>query len=130
MTKELSTCKKCKSDYFTATSTIKELCPNCAHFLHGHKKCYHRFENGERCTKCYWNGAVSEFVTSIVQRNNKKLESAQKNIIYASILLGIALLLTFFRADLGIIGIIVCVPYLVRAKGYKKRLEKEIPYLD
>lgn len=151
MNKELTTCKECKSEYFTATSKMEKLCPNCAHFLYGYERCYHRFENGERCTKCHWNGNVSEFVTSIIKRNKKKLKSINTSIYVAIFILVISCPLTiigilnfdvtiFSLAEysfsrnvplfLSVFGVLVSIPFLLKARAYKKQLIKEIPYMD
>jgi hypothetical protein len=36
------------------------LCPECAHVLYGCEACIHTFD-GDRCSKCYWDGSVSEY---------------------------------------------------------------------
>ena len=58
-----SICDECGSEYFTATSEMKKLCPNCSHYLYGYKNCNHKFENG-RCAKCFWDGSASAYVES------------------------------------------------------------------
>ena len=50
MDKEI--CYECKSEFYTATSEMKNLCPECAHRLYNYKNCAHQFEKGE-CIKCF-----------------------------------------------------------------------------
>lgn len=59
--KNTSTCDECQSEFYTGTSQMSSLCPECAHVLYGYKNCDHSFENG-RCIHCYWNGNVSDYV--------------------------------------------------------------------
>ena len=54
-------CSECKSEFYTATSEMKNLCPECAHYLYNYKNCDHQFENG-RCVKCFWNGNHSNYI--------------------------------------------------------------------
>ena len=68
MNKEIKICNECKSEYFADTSQMKQLCPNCAHFLYGYPNCQHKFEN-KRCIKCYWDGKCSEYINML--KNNK-----------------------------------------------------------
>jgi predicted RNA-binding Zn-ribbon protein involved in translation (DUF1610 family) len=58
--KNISICDECGSEYYTETSKMSSLCPNCSHILYGYINCSHDFENG-RCLKCFWNGATSGF---------------------------------------------------------------------
>lgn len=150
MNKEINTCKECKSDYFTTTSKKENFCPNCAHYLYGQKECGHKMK-GERCSKCHWDGTISERITALIERNDKKLKKAKLNIIIACIVLVISIPITIlgilnsdaeifsltkysFTANIvlliGIFGVLVSIPFLIKSKAYKKRLEKEIPYLD
>ena len=68
MNREINTCDECKSEYFTDTSKMNMLCPDCSHNLYGHPRCYHKFEN-QRCVKCYWNGKTSVFILEMKKRN-------------------------------------------------------------
>jgi hypothetical protein len=61
--KQTGTCEECLSRYYSELSQMKSLCPECAHRLHGYPPCNHRFLNG-RCELCYWDGSVSDFVTT------------------------------------------------------------------
>jgi uncharacterized protein with PIN domain len=54
-------CSECKSEFYLATSEMKNLCTECACYLYGYKNCDHQFENG-RCVKCFWNGNHSYYV--------------------------------------------------------------------
>lgn len=64
--KSLTTCDECESEYYTISSRMGSLCPNCSHLLYGYDNCPHEFENG-RCVKCYWNGSVSEFLNDKIE---------------------------------------------------------------
>ena len=93
MTKEINTCKECKSEYYAATSKKENLCPNCAHYLYGQRQCHHTFKEG-RCSKCYWNNTFSERVTALIKRNKKKLKSINQSILMATVILIISTPLT------------------------------------
>lgn len=54
-------CSECKSDFYVATSEMKNVCPECAFYLYGYKNCNHQFENG-RCVNCYWDGNRSNYI--------------------------------------------------------------------
>ncbi|CAL2087313.1 conserved hypothetical protein [Tenacibaculum sp. 190524A05c] len=58
----ISKCTECLSEYYSKTSEMKGLCPNCSHEIYGYKNCEHKFEDG-RCIKCFWNGNLSEYIT-------------------------------------------------------------------
>ena len=61
MSHKVGICSECESEFYTHSSKMIELCPECAHKLYGYKNCSHEFENG-RCIKCYWNGNTSEYL--------------------------------------------------------------------
>ena len=69
MSRELdkNICTECESEYFTKSSKMSNLCPDCAHRLYGYDNCYHEFENG-RCKKCHWNGKTSEYLEKKAKR--------------------------------------------------------------
>jgi len=151
MNREISTCKECGSEYYTDTSNRAHICPNCSHYLYGDNRCYHRFDSGDRCSKCYWNGNVSTRITEMIKRNDKKLKNINVSIIVGMIVLIISLPLTilgiiYFDTTvlslaeysfsrnvlffLSVFGVIVSIPFLIKAKAHKKRLISEIPYLN
>ncbi|AXG67926.1 hypothetical protein KORDIASMS9_00108 [Kordia sp. SMS9] len=151
MNTDINTCKECKSAYYTDVSEKKNLCATCAHYLYGKERCYHRFEGGERCAKCYWDGTFSERIKGIIKRNNKKLKSINISIFMATVVLVISTPLTvigiiyidttllslaeysFSRNVLlllSVFGVLVSIPFLRKAKAHKKQLIKENPYLD
>ncbi|WP_430412001.1 hypothetical protein [Kordia sp.] len=127
MDKEINKCIECKSEYFSATSKMKNLCPDCAHKLYNYPRCFHKFENG-RCVKCYWNGKTSEYIQEKKKRIAKKLKNAKMNVILAMIVLAVAFM--FFGLGLlnggisyfGLFGLIVGGRFLVQARKYKKEL--------
>ncbi|MGH1383290.1 hypothetical protein [Kordia sp.] len=150
MNKEINTCKECKSDYFTKKSKKENLCPNCAHYLYGQKECKHEMKRG-KCYKCHWDGTFSERITALIERNDKKFKNINISIIVTTVILIISLPLTiigliYFDSTvlsltkysfsrnvlffLSVFGVLVSIPFLIKAKAYKKRLRKEIPYLN
>jgi len=64
MKRETNTCVECESEYYTDTSKMAALCPDCSHYLYGYENCLHVIENN-RCKKCYWNGQSSEYVNKL-----------------------------------------------------------------
>jgi len=64
MEREIKECDECRSLYYKEASEMLALCPECAHYLYGCKKCEHHFEMG-RCIKCYWDGSTSDFIISL-----------------------------------------------------------------
>ncbi|MEH0154197.1 hypothetical protein V6R21_08610 [Limibacter armeniacum] len=62
-------CVECGSDYYSNTTEMASLCPECAHYLYGYPKCDHQFENG-RCTNCFWNGKSSAYVQKLKKDSN------------------------------------------------------------
>ena len=64
MKREIKKCDECESEFFADSSEMIKLCPNCSHNLYGYKNCDHNFSNG-RCSKCYWNGAHSDYVNGL-----------------------------------------------------------------
>ena len=75
--RKLSTCNECDSEYYTDTSEMNDLCPECSHILYGYEYCTHQFENG-RCIKCFWNGNESGYIHQLKYKNINK----GKKIIY------------------------------------------------
>ena len=61
MEKEISKCDECGSEYYSGSSLMKNICPECAHALYGYPNCSHVFENG-RCMLCYWDGSKSDYL--------------------------------------------------------------------
>jgi predicted RNA-binding Zn-ribbon protein involved in translation (DUF1610 family) len=62
--KEITLCDECRSEYYSHTSEMTNLCPECSHILYGYKNCHHEFVNN-RCEKCFWNGNTSEYLKRI-----------------------------------------------------------------
>lgn len=63
-------CDECGSDYFGAQSPMAQLCPECSHWLYGYPRCPHEFAGG-RCSKCGWDGSVSEYVRGIQAQHRR-----------------------------------------------------------
>lgn len=64
MKRAKSTCDECQSSYFTDSSKMASLCPNCAHELYGYPNCSHYFERGI-CIECSWNGKESDYIREL-----------------------------------------------------------------
>lgn len=64
---EMKKCEECKSEYFSNTSQMKNLCPECSHILYGYENCVHLFQNN-RCIHCYWNGNTTEYIEKLKQK--------------------------------------------------------------
>lgn len=45
-------CDECESEYFSDTSKMDSLCPNCSYHLYGYENCKHNFIDS-RCVNCY-----------------------------------------------------------------------------
>ena len=91
--RNINTCDECNSQYYSDTSEMSSLCPECSHFLYGYKNCEHQFENG-RCLKCFWNGNQSEYIYKLKDKNLNK----SKKIIYV---------LEFLQNKYGEINIVI-----------------------
>jgi hypothetical protein len=63
---EMRCCDECGSDY-VAASQMSRPCAECAHWLYGYPRCEHEFAGG-RCSKCGWDGSVSEYVRGLQAR--------------------------------------------------------------
>jgi predicted RNA-binding Zn-ribbon protein involved in translation (DUF1610 family) len=61
---EITLCNECVSEYYSLTSKMSNLCPECSHILYGYENCNHEFINS-RCEKCFWNGNTSEYLKRI-----------------------------------------------------------------
>lgn len=61
----INTCCECESEFLTAASKMKELCPECASVIYGYENCNHIFKDG-KCVKCLWNGNRSEYIKSLI----------------------------------------------------------------
>ena len=75
--RNINTCDECNSQYYSDTSEMSSLCPECSHILYGYKNCEHQFENG-RCIKCFWNGKKSDYILKLKDKSLNK----SKKIIY------------------------------------------------
>ena len=64
----VASCDECKSDFFIDKSQMKNLCPECAHYIYGYENCKHEFIDGH-CSKCYWNGNSSTYIDKIKSKN-------------------------------------------------------------
>lgn len=72
--RDISTCDECDSDYYSDTSQMTNLCPECSHVLYGFENCKHQFEKG-RCIKCFWDGSTSDYVRKL---KNKSLDKSKR----------------------------------------------------
>jgi len=67
MNTEIKKCEECESEYFSKTSKMSNLCPECSFILYNYENCQHIFQNN-RCLKCYWNGNTSEYARKLKQK--------------------------------------------------------------
>jgi hypothetical protein len=123
MTRKINACVECKSEYYANTSKMTKLCPECAHQLYEHPRCFHKFENG-RCTKCYWNGKTSEYILALKKRIIKKQKRAEIDVTLGIVTICLGAIFLFF-SFLGLFGLIVGILFLIEAKKHKKQLEEE-----
>ena len=72
--KSLNTCDECNSKYYSDTSQMSNLCPECAHILYGCRNCEHQFENG-RCIFCFWNGNTTGYINKL---KGKRLDKSKR----------------------------------------------------
>ena len=75
--RNINTCDECNSEYYSDSSEMTSLCPECSHILYGYENCEHQFETG-RCIKCFWNGKESEYIHKLKDKQLNK----SKRIIY------------------------------------------------
>ncbi|TWT91791.1 hypothetical protein Pla108_42010 [Botrimarina colliarenosi] len=59
-------CDECGSEYRAETSSMDQLCPECAHRLYSYPNCEHDFVDG-RCRTCGWDGSESDYLKSMRQ---------------------------------------------------------------
>lgn len=64
MKRAKSTCDECESSYFTDSSKMASLCPNCAYKLYGYSNFIHHLADGI-CVECGWNGQESDYVKEL-----------------------------------------------------------------
>ncbi|HCT73527.1 MAG TPA: hypothetical protein DF294_05945 [Psychrobacter sp.] len=64
MNKAKNTCDERQSSYFTLSSKMASLCPNCANKLYDYPNYSHHFENGI-CVECGWNGQESDYIRKL-----------------------------------------------------------------
>jgi predicted RNA-binding Zn-ribbon protein involved in translation (DUF1610 family) len=129
-TEEVNVCNTCASEFFVHTSKMKNICPECAHLIYNHKRCFHKFEN-ERCSKCYWNGKTSAYALKLKQKALKKQKNARINVLIGIIFTAISFIqsisgLLFGGISYwGLFGLLIFIPFLMRSIQYKKQLDKE-----
>lgn len=61
---DIKRCDECSNEYYSSSSAMMSLCPDCSHKLYGYPNCDHKFIHG-RCAKCYWNGESSEYIKGL-----------------------------------------------------------------
>lgn len=76
----IKVCDECGSEYYSHTSKLSNLCPECSHLLYDYENCAHNFENG-RCVKCFWNGHTSEYLRKIVGNPDALTRGMQNEVI-------------------------------------------------
>ncbi|WMX13175.1 hypothetical protein [Aureispira sp. CCB-E] len=73
MAKEIKTCNECNGEFYSKSSQMAGLCPECSHYLYGYENCVHIFKK-ERCIHCYWDGKNSEFINKKRRKNNENAD--------------------------------------------------------
>ena len=71
MNKATNKCDECGSAYFSKSSKMSNLCPECSHFLYGYENCIHDFK-GNRCINCYWNGNTTKYIKQLKQEEKRQ----------------------------------------------------------
>ena len=79
--RNINTCDECNSEYYSDTSQMTNLCPECSHFLYGYKNCKHEFRNG-RCIKCLWNGSSSDYIQKLKNENLDKSKRIVDTVVF------------------------------------------------
>lgn len=69
--RKINICDECNSEYYSDTSQMSNLCPECSTILYGYENCKHEFANG-RCLKCFWNGNTSDYLQELKDKNLNK----------------------------------------------------------
>ncbi len=67
-------CDECGSPFRVEASPMASLCPECAHILYRTEACSHSFIDGQ-CTKCLWNGSVSDYCLALKGKGNPGSDS-------------------------------------------------------
>ncbi|QHI36606.1 hypothetical protein IMCC3317_19690 [Kordia antarctica] len=130
MNKEINTCNTCGSEFYTKTSKMKNICPECAHQIYNRHRCFHKFEDG-RCIKCYWNGKTSAYALKLKKQNRKKIKNAKLNVVLGIIVIAIGIIFMLIgKLYWGIFGVTVGSLFLIEAKRYNKQLYKRNNYIE
>ena len=64
-------CDECRGSYFTKSSQMWSLCPECSHYLYGYPLCEHLFV-GSQCSKCGWSGTRSEYILLLIEAQREQ----------------------------------------------------------
>lgn len=91
--RNISACDECDSEYYSDTSQMTNLCPECSHVLYCYENCQHEFANG-RCIKCFWNGNSSDYIKGLKEKQQNKSE----RILYV---------VNFFQSKYGTTNILI-----------------------
>lgn len=57
-------CDECGSEYYSVSSLMAALCPECSHYLYGYDNCLHKMVAG-RCNKCFWDGSTTVYIDKL-----------------------------------------------------------------
>ncbi len=60
-------CDECGSGFILQASKMKNLCPECSHWLYAHPACDHEFKEG-RCSECGWNGNSTAYIEKLKRK--------------------------------------------------------------
>ncbi len=68
MKKEINICDECSSEYYSISSKMNQLCPECSSILYGYDNCKHIFGEDKRCSICYWDGSTNEYLENLKKK--------------------------------------------------------------
>ena len=80
---KIGICAECGSEFLRSKSKMKELCPECAHWLYGYENCKHIFKDG-KCTVCLWNGKKSDYIRAVSSKAERSAEMQRGDFMMCS----------------------------------------------
>jgi len=68
MEKEIKICDECNSEYYSVTSKMNQICPECSSVIYDYENCKHVLGENNRCFICYWDGSSSDYTKNIKEK--------------------------------------------------------------